>query len=262
MQPPPRMIVWFVVGLGSVGLLAVLLRPQPVRVDVARVERGPLTVTVDAEGKTRLRQRYIISAPVAGRLGRMSLEAGDQVERGTVVARLDPLPLDAAVRAAQARLAELRAQRQGVATLRPKQQALRQAEERISATQAARREAEARVEQARAALEQARRELQRAHRLEALGAISREAREILELTATTRQKELESVQLEVQRALARSGRPRRHTPFCWRNNATRITCSRCTTPVSPALRPSWPRYATRLCVPTFVLRSVAGSCGC
>jgi HlyD family secretion protein len=202
MKPSLRTIVWLLVGLVLVGLLVMMFRPQPVRVEVASVERGPLTVTVDAEGKTRLRQRYVVSAPVEGRVERISLEAGDTVERGMVVARIDPLPLDAAVRSALARLAELQAQRQGVATMRPKQQALLQAEERIRAAQAARREAEARAEQAEAALEQAQRELQRAQRLEAIGAISRETREGLELTATTRQKALKAARLEAQRALA------------------------------------------------------------
>jgi HlyD family secretion protein len=202
MKPSPRTIVWLIIGLVLVGLLALMFRPQPVRIDIASVERGSLTVTVDAEGKTRLRQRYIVSAPVAGRVERIDLEAGDTFERGGVVARIDPLPLDAAVQSALAQLAELRAQREGVATMRPKQQALRQAEERIRAAQAARHEAEARVEQAEAALAQAQRELQRAQRLEAIGAISREAREGLQLTATTRQKELEAARLEAQRTLA------------------------------------------------------------
>lgn len=202
MKLSPRRIVWLVVGLGVVGLVAVAFRPAPLAVDVEPVERGGLRVTVGAEGKTRLRDRFVISAPVAGRLARVTLEAGDTVERDAVVARLDPLPLDAAVREAQARLTEWQAQRQGVATLRPKPEALAQGQARVRAAQAAQREAEARVEKAQAALEQSRRDLQRAQRLEAVGVIAREGRETAALTETTRAKEFEATQLEVQRAAA------------------------------------------------------------
>jgi HlyD family secretion protein len=182
--------------------VVVALRPAPLSVDLGRVADGSLRVTVDAEGKTRVRHRYVVSAPVTGRLARLALDEGDLVERDTIVARIDPLPHASAVQEAQARLAELQAQRQGVATLRPKQEALLQARARIAAAQAAQREAEAKVEQARAALEQARREQQRAQRLEAVGALSREVRETMELTATTRAREFEAAELEVQRAIA------------------------------------------------------------
>jgi HlyD family secretion protein len=202
MKLSPRTIIWLVVGLGVVGLVVVALQPAPLDVDLGGVARGPLRVTVDAEGKTRLRQRYVISAPVAGRLARITLDEGDPVEPGSVVARLDPLPHDAAVREAQARLAELRAQRHGVATLRPKQQALSQARARIGAAQAAQREAESRAEKAQAELEQARRERDRAQRLEAVGAISRGERESVDLIETSRAKELDAARLEVQRAKA------------------------------------------------------------
>jgi HlyD family secretion protein len=159
-------------------------------------------VTVDAEGKTRIRQRHVVSAPVTGRLARLTLDEGDVVERGTIVARIDPLPHEAAVQEAQARLAEWQAQRQGVATLRPKPEALTQARARIHAAQTAQREAEARMEKARAAQEQARRDYQRAQRLEVLGAISRENRETMALNETTQSKEFEAAFLETQRATA------------------------------------------------------------
>jgi HlyD family secretion protein len=90
-------------GLGLVAvLLAVALWPEAVPVDVAAVERGPLEVTVEDEGETRVRDRFVISAPVAGRLERVELEPGDPVRRGAVVAVLRPAPpalLDARTRA-------------------------------------------------------------------------------------------------------------------------------------------------------------------
>ena len=93
--------------LGGAGcaaiLLAMALWPRSVAVDVATVERGPLQVTVDDEGETRVHDRFVISAPVAGRLLRIELEPGDRVERGrTLLATLrpsDPVLLDARSRA-------------------------------------------------------------------------------------------------------------------------------------------------------------------
>ena len=69
-------------------LLAVALRPTPVIVDAAAVSRGPLVVTVDEEGQTRVRDRFVVSMPVAGRVLRIELEPGDAVKRGSVVARV------------------------------------------------------------------------------------------------------------------------------------------------------------------------------
>jgi HlyD family secretion protein len=83
-------------------LLAVGLWPSSVPVDVAPVVRGDLQVTVDEEGETRVRHRFLVSAPVAGRVLRIELEPGDPVTRDTVVATFLPaaaVPLDARTRA-------------------------------------------------------------------------------------------------------------------------------------------------------------------
>jgi HlyD family secretion protein len=73
------------------GIIAVALWPEAIEVDVVPVERGPMQVTVDEEGETRVRERFVVSAPVSGRLQRIELEPGDAVVRGkTVVARLIP----------------------------------------------------------------------------------------------------------------------------------------------------------------------------
>ena len=53
--------------------------PQPVAVEVATVGRGPLRVTVDEDGKTRIKERYVVSTPLAGRLQRIDLDPGDAV---------------------------------------------------------------------------------------------------------------------------------------------------------------------------------------
>ncbi len=64
--------------------------PQAVQVDVSTAQRGPLVVTVEEEGKTRVRDRYVISAPMAGFARRIDLKAGDPVARGQVLATLEP----------------------------------------------------------------------------------------------------------------------------------------------------------------------------
>jgi HlyD family secretion protein len=74
-----------VVGLGYA------FWPQPVEVDLAEVARGPLEVTVDEDGKTRIREKYVVSAPLAGRLLRIDMDAGDPVEAGkTLLATIEP----------------------------------------------------------------------------------------------------------------------------------------------------------------------------
>lgn len=87
-----RFPLWLLLAaLGTLLLLGWALRPRAIRVDTAAVIRGPLTVEVAEEGRTRIRQRYVISAPLAGRLLRVTLRPGDAVEAGqTVVATLEP----------------------------------------------------------------------------------------------------------------------------------------------------------------------------
>jgi HlyD family secretion protein len=70
------------------GLMVVALWPTSVPVDLISLTRGPLLVTVDEEGMTRVRDRFVVSAPVAGRVLRIELEPGDRVQRGHVVARV------------------------------------------------------------------------------------------------------------------------------------------------------------------------------
>jgi HlyD family secretion protein len=95
------------------GLLAVAFWPSAVPVDVGTVVRGPLVVPIEEEGQTRVRDRYVVSSPLAGRVLRIDLEPGDEIERGQVVARVRaeaPPLLDARTRAeAQAALDAARA---------------------------------------------------------------------------------------------------------------------------------------------------------
>jgi HlyD family secretion protein len=155
------------VALGAAALLAlayVLVRPAPVPVELAEVTRGPLRVTVDEEGETRVRQRFVVAAPTSGRLLRIEFDEGDAVEAGAVVARLVPSPLD------------------------PRDEAAAQA--RLEAAEAQRSAAEARRALSEAALAQARRDAERADLLRKAGTISAEADEQARLALTLAKEEL------------------------------------------------------------------------
>jgi HlyD family secretion protein len=101
--------------LGFVAFLLVMaLWPQSAPVDLAPVVRGPLLVTVEEEGETRVRDRFVVSAPVAGQVLRIALEPGDPVTQDdTVLATFlpaAPVLLDARSRAeAEAAVAAARA---------------------------------------------------------------------------------------------------------------------------------------------------------
>jgi HlyD family secretion protein len=117
--------------LAGIGLLAAILVmafwPKPAAVDLARIEKGSLTITLDEEGKTRVRERFVVSAPVAGRVQRIGLEPGDPVVRNqTVIAAFtpaDPVLLDvrsrteaeASVKTAEAGYGRARAERERAA---------------------------------------------------------------------------------------------------------------------------------------------------
>ena len=65
-------------------------RPQPVAVEAGKVSIGPLRLTVEEEGKTRLRSRYLVYAPVAGYTPRLPWKAGDVVQAGQTITQLEP----------------------------------------------------------------------------------------------------------------------------------------------------------------------------
>ncbi|MBI4997994.1 MAG: HlyD family efflux transporter periplasmic adaptor subunit [Rhodocyclales bacterium] len=79
------------VGIAVAGALLLGFLPRAVPVELAAVARGPLQVTVEEEGKTRVSDRYVISAPVTGHVRRIDLAVGDAVKSGQIVARIEPL---------------------------------------------------------------------------------------------------------------------------------------------------------------------------
>src|SRR5207249_3865286 len=76
-----------------VGVIVAGLWPKPVPVETATAHLGTLRATVSEEGKTRIKQRYVVSAPVTGQLRRIPFKAGAEVQAGrTVLVVIDPLP--------------------------------------------------------------------------------------------------------------------------------------------------------------------------
>ena len=134
-----------------VAVLTMWLRPAPTRVDVVRASRGPMRVTVDGEGKTRVRERYVVATPVGGKLRRVTLKRGDVVERGQVIAQIDPLPLT---------------------PLDARQRA--EALGRLNAAQDAKLEVDRMIERSKAIYDQARRDCERSETLSRGGYVSRQ----------------------------------------------------------------------------------------
>lgn len=86
-----RLLLWLPLLLLLAGAAVWLLRPQPVPVDLATVRAGPMRVTVDEEGRARVREVYTVAAPMHGRLRRITAEVGDPVVADeTVLARIEP----------------------------------------------------------------------------------------------------------------------------------------------------------------------------
>ena len=147
-----RIILWSLAGLVLVAGIAYSFRPQPVPVDLLELETGPMMVTVDEQGITRVRDVFVVSAPVAGRVQRIDAEIGDPVSAGrTVLAEIEPID---------------------PALLDPRSQAQAQAD--LDAAESALALARAEVDQARAELEFARAELERSRRLIADRTISQQ----------------------------------------------------------------------------------------
>jgi HlyD family secretion protein len=176
--------VLFVAGLVVATVSA--LMPKPVPVDVAVLARGPMRVTIDEDGKTRVTDRYVVSAPLAGTIGRMTLHPGDHIEQGGLIATIEatePPLLDAQSRA--------------------------EAEARFKAAEASKRQASAAASRAKAAAEFARNERDRTAALVAKGSFAERNLDLAELDLKTREQELESsgfgvrvAQYEVERARA------------------------------------------------------------
>lgn len=91
MQGSRRAYGWWLAAVGlSAATAAVALWPRPVAVEAARVDRGDVAVEVVDEGRVRMHEVYVLSAPLAGRVQRIEVEPGDAVREGDLVARIAP----------------------------------------------------------------------------------------------------------------------------------------------------------------------------
>src|SRR5512133_336357 len=87
---PARIIRYLLVIAVVVALVTLVLWPKAQLVDTARADRGRVAETVDAEGRTRVRDHYVITAPIAATARRLTLQPGDRVRAGQVLVVLDP----------------------------------------------------------------------------------------------------------------------------------------------------------------------------
>jgi HlyD family secretion protein len=176
----PRRLVTLAIVLAVAAVLVWAFRPAAVPAEIATVSRGPLQVTLDEEGETRVRDRFVVSAPVAGRVLRIELEAGDAVQANrTVLATFQPAApalLDARTRA------ELTA--------------------RVEAADAALEQARAVAAQAQAELTEAERHLRRTRSLVEGGATSPRDLELAETAAKTRHEAVDAATAAVRAAEA------------------------------------------------------------
>ena len=154
-RPSKRKGLWRRAVLGAAGLalgafLVAGLLPKPVQVEMGLVARGPLTVSVIEEGKTRIRNRYVVSPPVAGYLRRVPVRAGDPVVAGET--------LLAVIQSSPSSFLDPRARAQAEAAVRSAEAVLQQRNEQ--------------AQSATAELDLARKELVRAEQLRKKGAIA------------------------------------------------------------------------------------------
>jgi len=113
-----------------IGLLVWGFWPQPVAIETVEVQRAPLTITIEEEGRSRVIDRYVISAPVDGEACRVQLDVGDPVQQGEVLLGITPL---------KSQVLDSRSRAQAIAAVAAAQSALAAAREQVSATGAAAR---------------------------------------------------------------------------------------------------------------------------
>lgn len=167
-------------GLGAalvvVGLAAAF-RPKPLSVESVRATRGDLVVTVDEMAKTRVRDRFVVSAPISGHVLRVELEPGAPIELSSVLARI--APMTAPMLDARSKV---------------------EAQARTSGARAAEQQARAAIVRAELAATNARDELERTKKLVVSGSLAQDALTRAELEARLRAEELTSARFAAQMA--------------------------------------------------------------
>jgi HlyD family secretion protein len=128
MKIPRKLLSWVVAALALALLTWAALREPVQMVSVATVARGALEQSFLEEGKTRLKQRYVVTAPLAGQVRRITLQPGDTVRAGQMLAQIEPV---------SASLLDARARSQAQAEVAGSEAALQAARQRISAAESA-----------------------------------------------------------------------------------------------------------------------------
>jgi HlyD family secretion protein len=166
-----------VVALATVAGIIWALMPRPIPVEIAAVSKGRFIATVDEDGKTRIRERYVVAAPLAGRLSRIRLKVGDRVAGGDAVATIEPSPAP---------------------FLDPRSR--REAEGRIGAAEASVGRANAMVERARVQAQQAGNDLARIRTLAERGVATPQALERAEVAKQVADRDLRAAELQKRAA--------------------------------------------------------------
>lgn len=177
----PRWVKRVVVALfafAGLGLLVFSWMPKPIFVDVASVERGAMRVTVDEDGRSRVKDRHVVSAPLSGNLARIEHHPGDPVGEGDIVARIVPIASP---------LLDERSRQTAQASL--------------LAAQAARRQARSQVDRTASALSFAKTEAERLRGLLAEGVVSQRELDQAELEVRTLSADLASARFGEKVAL-------------------------------------------------------------
>ena len=170
----PKRLGWIITGVVTITLIILALLPKPMQVDVASVTSGLLQQTIDAEGRTRLRVKYLVTLPVTGTISRINLEPGDSLRAGQVIAYYTPPTLDARERAS--------------------------ATSRAEAASTMEIEARNRLESLRPLLDQAKRRAERSERLHKEGAIPKDQAEAANDAYEQLQHEFEAAEARVKAA--------------------------------------------------------------
>jgi HlyD family secretion protein len=90
-MPLRRWIIVIIITVGVISAIVYGFMPKPISVDLVKVSRGSFKVTVEEEGKTSVKDRFILSAPVAGFKRRIKFDVGDRVRKGQTLVELEPL---------------------------------------------------------------------------------------------------------------------------------------------------------------------------
>jgi len=175
---PIRKLLPWAIGALLVAAVAYGLKPKPLVVETAEVKRGPLTVSVIEEGKTRIRHRHVISPPIAGYLRRVELRAGAPIVRGKTV------------------LAVIQASTSNFLDPRTKAEA----EARIKTAEAIRETRQADLDRAAAAQELADKQLERQEKLRASGAAAVQEYDIAAAEAQVRGREKNAAEFALRAA--------------------------------------------------------------